>query len=281
LQIMHKAYLKWLESFDGGGKIVMILGRRDSGKSALAGKLAEYLFATFGVPIYWLALPPAAANLLPNWVHLVDSPEQCPDGAFVICDEAGLSYLSLAFNTDRNRLLRAFLMICRHRRVSLVFCCQSSRDAEYSICRQADTLIFKEPGLYQADSERPDLRKRVRLATEMFQQMPEEERKSAAVVFDNLFHGVLRSSLPSFWSSDLSHIYRSFDFPAMKLQVERRYELKEVVKAETKLLDAANFDRQVLELRRHDMGIDAIRKALGCSQYKVREALRRLEGGDL
>jgi len=29
----------------------------------------------------------------------------------VIVDEAGLNYLSLAFNTDRNKLLRKYLMI--------------------------------------------------------------------------------------------------------------------------------------------------------------------------
>jgi hypothetical protein len=275
-----EGYLKWLGTFREGGKVVVVFGTRGSGKSAFVFKLAEYLFATYGIEIYVLGMPEAARAQLPNWIHLADRPDQIPDGAFAICDEAGLSYLSLAFNTDRNKLLRAFLMICRHRRISLAFCCQSSRDAEYSICRQADTIAFKEPGQYQADSERPDLRKRARIATEMFQQMPIEERPSAAVIFDNCFQGTLKLSLPSFWSDELSHIYRTFDLSAMQLQVNRRHELQEEVKAETKLLNEASFDKQVLELRRQGLGIEATAKAIGCTTWKVRQSLQGIGRGN-
>jgi len=121
-----EVYQEWLDSL-AGGKVILVLGRRGSGKTALAGRIAEFVSATYGMPIYWVGLPAEARNLLPYWVKLADSPEQCPAGSVIIADEAGLRFASLAFATDQNKLLRSLLMICRHKHCSLIFATQSSR----------------------------------------------------------------------------------------------------------------------------------------------------------
>jgi hypothetical protein len=92
-------YALWLDSFEDG-KVILILGRRGSGKTALAAKISEYMVAKHKMPIYWIGLPEQARSLLPSWVHMVSSPDQCPIGCLIVIDEAGLHFLSLAFATD-------------------------------------------------------------------------------------------------------------------------------------------------------------------------------------
>ena len=267
-----EGYTAWLDSCQDG-KVILILGRRGSGKTALAAKIAEYAMARYRMPIYWIGLPESARELLPHWITLVDSPEQCPMGCFMIIDEAGIQYLSLAFNTDRNRLLRGLLMVCRHRHCSLVFAVQSSRDLEYSIVRQADSLIFKQPSLHQPDSERPDIRPMAKKAALIFKEIPKENRIESAYVLDDDFQGIITSSVPSFWKERLSCIYSNFDLAAIENQVRRGNELKKIVVEETKLLDAASLEKKIMELRRESYGIERIAKTLNCSTWQVRKVL--------
>jgi energy-coupling factor transporter ATP-binding protein EcfA2 len=267
-----EGYALWLDSFEDG-KVILVLGRRGSGKTALAGKLGEFMMATHKMPVYWVGLPEQARSLLPSWVHMVSSPDQCPVGCLIIIDEAGLHFLSLAFATDQNRLLRALLMVCRQRHSSLVVAVQSSRDLEYSVVRQADSIIFREPGMHQPDTERPDIRSMAKKAAAIFKEIPKDEKRESAFVFDDNFTGIIRCSLPSFWSEDLSHVYAHFDLAGMQQQVVKHQQLQKVVVQETKLLDAASLDKQILELRRQGYGIERIAKTLNVSTYAVRKVL--------
>ncbi len=273
---LSESYLLWLDSFEGG-KIIVLLGRRGSGKSALAGKIGEYNYAVNNMHIYWIGLPEQARILLPSWINITDSIEKCPMGSFIIVDEAGLQYMSLNFNTDRNKLLRSMLQICRHRHCSLVFAVQSSRDMDNSIIRQCDTIIFKEPGFHQPDSERQDVQKRAKQAAKVFKDIPREKRREAAFVFDDEFQELITSTVPSFWSEELSHIYAHLDFTAIEQKVERRNELQTTITQETKLLGEASIDKDILELKKQGLGIERIAKAIGCTTHRVRKCLDNLQ----
>jgi len=267
-----EGYALMLDSFRAG-KVIVVMGRRGSGKTALAAKIGECVMATYQMPVCWVGLPAQARSLLPNWIRLVDSPEQCPVGCFIIIDEAGIQYLSLAFSTDRNKLLRTLLMVCRQRHSSLVFAVQSSRDMEYSIIRQADTIIFKEPGLHQPESERPDIRPLAKKAALVFKEIAKDKRREAAYVFDDDFQGLITSTVPRFWSEELSHIYAHFDLTAMEHQVQRGIELQQTAINETRLLNAASEDKEILELSQQGYGIKKIAKTLGCTEWRVRKCL--------
>lgn len=260
-----------------GGKIILILGRRGSGKTAWAGKIGEYMLVRRRMPIYWVGLPTQARSFLPHWITMADSPEQCPIGCIIIIDESGLNYLSLAFATERNKLLRSLMMICRHKYILLVFAGQNSRDIDLSIIRQADCLIFKEPGAFQFDTERPDLKRRAKIAAEAFRGIPQEERKEAAYVFNDAFQGIIKSTLPSFWSESFSKIYANFDFPAIREQTAKGREIQEQMVEETKLLNEASQEKNILELRRQGYGIEKIAKTLGISTWAFRKCLNRCE----
>ena len=131
--------------------------------------------------------------------------------------------------------------------------------------------------MHQPDSERPDIRAMARKAAVAFKEIPKDERLESAYVFDDDFTGIIKCTLPSFWSEDLSHVYAHFDLASMQQQVAKRDELQNAVVEETKLLNAASLDKRILELRK-DHGIDAIARILGCSQYRVRKCLEGTDG---
>lgn len=265
-------YPEWLESLPYG-KIILILGKRGSGKTALGARIAEFISATYGLAIYWLGLPETARNLLPHWVKLVNDPTQVATGSIVLADEAGLRYASLAFQSSDNKKLRSQLMIARHNFTSLIFAVQSSRDLEASIVRQADTVIFKQPGFNQPDSERVEIRHMAKEAADIFRHIPEEKKASSAMVFDEYFTGIINTTVPSFWSNELSHVYRHVDLNQLANRKEQAGQLDQVVNEQTKLLEADSLDAQILKLRSEDNGIDKIARQLGISSWRVRKCL--------
>jgi hypothetical protein len=159
----------------------------------------------------------------------------------------------------------------------MAFAVQSSRDMDNSIVRLCDSFIFKEPSLHQPLSERPDLKGMAKKAALVFDQIPKDERRQAAYVFDSDFEGLITSALPSFWSEELSHVYGNLNLADVQGQATKRNELQRVVVEETKLLDIASLDKNILELRKQGDGIETIAKSLGCTPWRVRKTIETAE----
>ncbi len=265
--------MDWLKN-SREGRVLIVLGARDSGKSAFVATFAEFLRAAYGTQSYWVGLPEEAKNLLPHWIHIVDAAESCPPNSLILCDEAGLNYLSLLFNTPKNRYLHYLLMLARHKQNTLVFAAQSSKDIDCSIVRQADSIIFKEQGINQAEDERLSIRRKAKRASAIFSQIPREDRKEAAFVCDPHFEGLVNSALPSFWSEELSRVYQYVDFSRLDVGGRDRYQLgNPVVDTRTKTLDTGQLEKEIRQLKEQGHGIDKIAKLCNCSPWTVRKCL--------
>jgi|GEM_PF-2609202 len=271
-QVQQENYKTWLDGLESG-PVILILGRRGSGKSSLAAKMAEYMMAIHKMPCYWIGLPEGARDLLPHWIKITDAPDKVPVGSFLVCDEAGINYLSLLFNTSQNRFMRKLLMIARQRHISLVFAGQNSRDIDWAISRHADTIIFKELGLNQTESERTDVKAKAKRAVMAFKEIAKPERVEFGYVCDADFEGLIRFSLPSFWTEDLSHVYGLLDLNEMENKTRGREELDKAIDGETRSLDDPSLDKDILELRRQGYGVEKIAKTLGCTVWRVRKCL--------
>ena len=127
-----------------------------------------------------------------------------------------------------------------------------------------------QPGFNQPETERLDIRPMARKAADVFQQIPADKRPASAMVFDDLFTGGITTTVPSFWSDDLSHVYRHIDLQRLETKTG---ELDQVVREETKLLEADSLDSKILKLRSEDHGVEKISKLLNCSLYRARKCL--------
>jgi hypothetical protein len=105
----------------------------------------------------------------------------------------------------------------------------------------------------------------------VFNEIPKDERPEAAYVFDDDFEGIIKYTLPSFWSEELSHIYTHFDLAAIQQQAEKRNELQRVGVQETKLLNEASLEKEIMELRRRGHSIEKIARSLSCNTWQVRK----------
>ena len=273
-KVQQEAYKVWLDSFESG-KIVLILGKRGSGKSALGAKIAEYVMAIHKMPTYWIGLPEQAKTLLPSWIKIVDSIDKTPVNSLILTDEAAINYLSLLFNAPQSRLMRRLLMLARQRHSSLIFATQSSRDLDAAIVRQSDTIIFRQLGLGQPESERPEVKAKAKQAALAFQEVPKDERIEMAFVFDHDFVGMIKSSLPSFWTEDLSHIYSHLDFSALESRQVPKEEPRQLPVGETAISDNQTLDQAIKEYHQQGVGIKSIARILHCTEWRVRTCLGR------
>lgn len=267
----QEEYQEWQENL--AGRVILILGKKGSGKSSTGAKLGEYMQAVFGTPFFWLGIPKSAQELLPSWVRIVDSLGQCPNDCFILIDESGLNFLSLKFADKRNIDLRQQLMLCRQKNWTLVFCAQSSRDIDESIVRQSNCTIYKEPGLNAAKSERREIQAQAIKATQAFKQVPKEERQRIACVFDENFEAIIQCNLPSFWSEELSNAYGLLGSSDISGQDGSQRTYRSAPGNKPRLSSASVSDEEILELRRKGYGYERIAKTLGCTIYRVRQCL--------
>ena len=92
-------------------------------------------------------------------------------------------------------------------------------------------------------------------------------------VYDDDFVGMIRSTLPSFWTEELSHIYAHLDLTAIENRGRVREEPNQLTTGEAPVPDGPSFCQAVSELRGQGLGIKSIAKTLECTVWKVRKCL--------
>jgi len=186
--------------------IVLVLGKRGSGKSALGYRLLE-LFRYRLTP-YVLGVPTEARNLLPDWIGMVQSLEDVPQKSIVLVDEAYLRYHSRESLKSASREMSRILNLSRQRDHTLIFVTPEARQLDKNIVSSANVVVFRDLGMLQLEFDRPELNK---LATEARQALGtvrgDKRRWSYVYSPDADFSGLLDSSLPTFWSNKLSRIF--------------------------------------------------------------------------
>jgi hypothetical protein len=187
--------------------VVLIVGRRGSGKSALGYKLLEYL--RWKGQTYVVGLPQKVKRLLPIWFGIVPSLEDVPPKSIILIDESYNLFHSRASASERARILSNLINLSRQREQTLIFVTQEARQIDKNIASSADVVVFKNPGIFQPEFERKELRKIAEEAKRMFAAISVKEKTKWSYVYAPVsdFAGMLENSLPSFWSGGLSRSY--------------------------------------------------------------------------
>ena len=139
--------------------VVLILGKRGSGKSALAYRLLE-IFRHRLAP-YVVGAPSRARQLLPDWIGIVPTLEGLPNKCIALVDEAYLAYHARGHMSQESKAMSQILNLSRQRDQTLIFVAQEARQVDKNIASAASVLAFKELGMLQLEFERPELRKLV------------------------------------------------------------------------------------------------------------------------
>jgi len=267
----QEAAIRWQETLLR--KVILLLGKRGSGKTATAAEFGEYIMGKYNISTFWVGLPQRARQLVPRWIHIIEDLAGIPNDSFVICDEAALNYLSLRFGSDRNVTLRQALSLSRQKNWTMVIVAQTSRDIDRSVISQCNSVVFKEPPMV-AESERPEIRAKAMKAAQVFAQIPPGERLAMAMVFDDSgFEGLLKVALPSFWTEELSCIFGQVCLaPAQKggINGSARH-----LRGAAPVNQSNGYvtDEEIRELRRQGCGYEKIAKMLNVTVYRVRKVL--------
>ena len=194
-------YETFSQRFHRDSLIVLIAGRRGSGKSATAFRLLENIHATNKRPCY--AIGPKQNNL-PAWITAIGSIEDAKNGGVILVDEGAITFSSRNAMSDANKDLAGLLAVARHKDLTLILITQNTGMIDNNVLRLCDTLVFKEGSLLQERFERSAIKDLYETANKQLNEIPSSERMKHCYIIDAGFEGVLSAELPSFWSASVS-----------------------------------------------------------------------------
>lgn len=198
VQGSHEDFLKSLENTS---KVVMIVGRRGSGKSALGFRLLENIHAKSRRPCFALGV---GQGLLPKWIREVSNLEEATANGIVLVDEGAISFSSRESMKKDNIDLGKLLAIARHMNLSAILVTQNTSMIDKNVLRLCDSILLKEGSLLQEQMERSAIQKFYEKAKPAMDNVAKEEKQKAFYVLDAEFEGLCKAELPSFWSDMLS-----------------------------------------------------------------------------
>ena len=188
--------------------IILVLGHRGSGKSALACRLQELTRDI--APAFAVGLPSKANRLLPEWYGLAEDPMEIPQDAIIYIPESYRLFHACASQTSQGRAIGELVNLSRHRRHTLIFDVQNPAHLDRNIISEADMVLVKEPGPLSRGFERPQLRPGLDAVGVAFAGVGPHRRKRAIWVhppLDGVDGQLLENNLPSFWTSALSRVF--------------------------------------------------------------------------
>ncbi|MBI4451694.1 hypothetical protein HY642_06995 [Candidatus Woesearchaeota archaeon] len=181
--------------------ILLVVGRRGSGKSVTGFRLLENINAAAKRPCF--AIGPKQSSL-PAWIHSIESVEQATNGGVILVDEGAIAFSSRDAMSDKNKDLGKLLAIARHKDLTLILITQNTGMIDNNVLRLCDTLVFKEGSLLQERFERSAIKDLYETANAALVGVPAEQRQGHCYVLDASFEGLCAVALPSFWNSSVS-----------------------------------------------------------------------------
>jgi len=188
--------------------VVLIVGHRDMGKTALAGRLQE--LKRDEAPPYAVGLPPKARRILPDWYGLTDDPANVPPNAIIYVPESYRMFHARATQTAQGRTIGDLVNLSRHRRHTLIFDVQNPAHLDRNIISEADVILVKNPGPFTLGFERPQLKNIMNSARAAFAGVGFFRQKCVVWVVApaaGIPGQLMENALPSFWTPSLSRIF--------------------------------------------------------------------------
>ena len=183
--------------------ILLIVGKRGSGKTAFGMKMIETFARETGRKCYVLGFEHAK---MPGWLKKAGVIEDIPNNSVALLDEGAVLFSSRDAMKNPNKELGKLMAVARHKNLTLIIITQNSALVDLNVLRLADTLMLKEPSLMQATFERKAVKEMYEKVSKMFQK--KENKEQLTYIWDDDFEGLVRSNLPNFWNEGISKSFK-------------------------------------------------------------------------
>jgi hypothetical protein len=201
LNMIQGSYDDFSRSLASRSSIILIFGKRGSGKSALGFRLLENIYAKTKRPCFVLGVD---YKLLPAWISEIKEIENVKGNGIVLIDEGAIAFSSRESMKKGNVTLGKMLATARHKDLTLIFITQNTGMIDKNVLNLTDVVIGNEISLLQKQMERPALRQFIEKADAAFKNLANEERINHCYIFSDDFEGLCSVTLPSFWSGRIS-----------------------------------------------------------------------------
>jgi len=198
-------YKEFYRKLKNDSLIILIIGKRGSGKTSLGMKFLEFFHKTAKRRCYTLGYE---KTRFPWWIKKVSSLDKIPNNSIALFDEGAILFSARDSMKNINKELSKIMTIARHKNLTLILITQNSAMIDLNVLRLADTLLLKEPSLLQSKFERKVLRDIYETIIPTFTEL--KEKKSHYYVWDDEFQGLVNYSLPDFWSEKISKSFRNY-----------------------------------------------------------------------
>ena len=192
------------------GQVILITGKRGSGKSGLLYNILENSQKESS---YIIGIAKDYHHLLPDSIKplptSIDTLNNLPPHATIAVDEGAWLFPSRESFKPMNKLISKLLTNARKLDQFLVFATHTMRAFDVSVVLNCDALLFKEPSLLHSKLERAEILKIVQEAKRAFDKILPSERVKHAYLVSQDYEGMLEVELPSFWTEELSHAVAS------------------------------------------------------------------------
>jgi energy-coupling factor transporter ATP-binding protein EcfA2 len=182
----------------------VILGRRGSGKSALAHTLLERLSFKYNLKVGIVGFPTEKKHLIPNTYEIFQN-FNFPKNCIVFIDEVSFFAHARKSMSTMNTILDNIMARCRHMNWIIIVASHHSTKIDISLIRDADNIIFKYPSRLEVEygSRTGILTNMAKKAKNAFNAILVDSQKYSYVFSEDNDMMVL-NDLTSYWSEELS-----------------------------------------------------------------------------
>ena len=232
--------------------VVLITGKRRSGKSCLAYYILEKINEEQKIPCFVVSLPKEKHHLLPSFITPVDTVDALPENCIALIDESSLSYHAYKWGAKETVVMDRMISVSGQKKQTFIFISHTMRKFAVTLLLETDLLLCKEPSLFHSKLERSEVRKLTEEASKEFKKLPKDDVKKNVYVISEDFVGFIHNPMPSFFTPELSAAYAGININEKEEETEQveikqypsRLELKIWFKPEDKdkILDVILWD---------------------------------------
>lgn len=202
--------------------IILIIGRRRYGKSALGFYILEKLHTEQTLLCFVVGFPKQKQHLLPKWITPIENVEELPDNCIALVDEASFRHHAHKVRGKETEYMDKLISVSGQKRQTIIFVTHTMRKFAITLLLDVDLLLCKEPSLLHANLERAEVRKIMEEVKAEFKKLPREDVKKSTYVVSDGWKGFMNNPLPSFWSEELSEAWSGVDLSLSDAQTSSK-----------------------------------------------------------